>query len=294
MADITYTRRIGDRREGRRIRNLTAVSQIIPFINTKKSDTLVSFADAVDMTGLDSWILEMRANGYDRLGTLHLFVAAYVRCVSSYPSINRFISGQKIYARNGIEIVLNIERSDVSDSHTNFIKVYFDPHDTIQDVYSKINKTFEDFLAKDVTTSISEIASSLTNLPRVILRSAMGVARMLEYFDKIPRSLLITSPFHGSLSVSDYGSVGMKPTDGSISEFGNLPSAMFLGARRRSVELSDQGRPVERRYIDYAIVRDTRICDSSYFADAMAFFRQCLYNPTILQERPEKIYEDIF
>ncbi|MFR5782469.1 MAG: hypothetical protein ACLUEK_11870 [Oscillospiraceae bacterium] len=41
---------------------------------------------------------------------LHLFIAAYIRVVSQLPGLNRFVSGQRVYARNEILINMMVKR----------------------------------------------------------------------------------------------------------------------------------------------------------------------------------------
>ena len=43
-------------------------------------------------------------------------VASYVRTVSQRPGINRFIRGQRVHARNCIEVMLTIKKEIALDS----------------------------------------------------------------------------------------------------------------------------------------------------------------------------------
>ena len=67
------------------------------------------FVDTVDIDEIERYIRHKRRDeGLAGFGIMHVLVAAYVRALSQRPAVNRFISGQKIYARNNIEINLTI------------------------------------------------------------------------------------------------------------------------------------------------------------------------------------------
>ena len=67
------------------------------------------FSTSIDITETDKYLHELRKSGMPGLGLMHVLLAAYVQTVAKYPGINRFIRGQKIYARNSIEMCLTIK-----------------------------------------------------------------------------------------------------------------------------------------------------------------------------------------
>ena len=64
------------------------------------------------------------------------------------------------------------------------------------------------------------------------------------------QSLLRVSPFHGSMIVTDLGSLGIPPIYHHLYNFGNLPVFLAFGAKRRVVELDRHGRAVEHKYVE--------------------------------------------
>lgn len=294
MAEITYTRRIGDRREGRRLRTLAPVFTFMPYIMRERSDSCNSFSDSVEVSDIDVWLRQMRAEGYKGIGMLHLFVAAYVRALAYCPGVNRFVSGQRIYARKDIQVVMSVKREMSNDAPDASIKVYFEPTDTIFDVYRKMNEKIDEIKANDGTNDMENIAASFTRLPRLIFRALIGILYSLDYFDKLPQSILSASPFHGSMIITDMGSLGIPPIQHHIYNFGNLPVFLSFGARRRAVELDRDGRLAERKYVDFCAVLDERICDGFYYATAFKYIKYFFRNPQLLETPPEQVAEDIF
>lgn len=287
-------RRFGDRKEGRLIRSLAPFYKFIPFIMPTTNDACNQFADCVEITETDRWLRQKRLEGYKGLGYLHLFIASYVCMVSQRPGINRFINGRRIYARNNIEVVLTVRRGMSTDSTETTIKVIFDPYDTIFDVYRKMNAKIDEIKYGEEDNNTEQVAGMLLKLPRFMLRFAISVLKAMDYFGIIPQVLLDASPFHGSMIITDLGSLGIAPIYHHIYNFGNLPLFIAFGAKRKSTELDMNGNLVQRKYIDFKANTDERICDGYYYATSFKFFKKYLHNPELLEVPPEKVVEDQF
>ena len=133
MADITYRRRIGDRKDGRLLRSLSPFYRFIPYIMVKKNDACNQFEDTVEISEAERWFRAKRQEGWKSIGMLHLFIASYVRAVSQMPGLNRFVGGQKLYARNKIEVVMTVKKALTIEAEETTIKVVFEPTDTLLD-----------------------------------------------------------------------------------------------------------------------------------------------------------------
>ena len=285
-------RRFGDRKEGRRLRTITPLMAFTPFIMIDRNDSCNQFAGAVEISETDRWLRAKRAEGYKGLGMVHLFIAAYIRVLCHLPGLNRFVSGQRVYARNTITINMMVKRGITVDSEETCAKVDFELTDTIYDVYRKMNDAVEEIRSSD-DSGTEKAARILMSTPRLLLKLAVKLIKLADYFDWLPMSLLRVSPFHGSMIITDLGSLGIGPIYHHIYNFGNLPVFLAFGAKRREVELDRHGQPVEHKYVDYKIVCDERICDGNYYASAFKYLRYYLKNPHELEHAPEKIIEDI-
>lgn len=292
MATV-YKRRFGDRKDGRLLRSLSPFYKIIPFIMKKRNDASNYFDDAVEVTESDRWLRQKRMEGYKGLGMLHLMVACYVRAVAHMPALNRFIGGQRIYARDKIEVILTVKKSLSAESDETTIKAVFSPSDTIFDVYRKLNEQIDEIKADDGANGTEQAANMLMKIPRLFLKFAVWFLEVLDYFGLLPQALVNVSPFHGSMVITDLGSVGIRPVYHHLYNFGNVPVFIAFGAKRRAMELDRSGQPVERKYVDFTVVTDERICDGFYYASAFKYLKYYLRNPSMLELPPEKVEEDV-
>lgn len=294
MPETTYKRRFGDRKEGRLLRSLAPFYKFMPYIMRSRNDAHDYFADSVECTEIDRWLRAKRSEGCKGMGMLHLFIAAYVRAIAHCPGLNRFISGQKVYARNDIIIVMTVKRAMTVDAPETSIKVHFQPTDTIYDVYRKLNEKIDEIKASDGDNNTEQVAASFAKLPGLLFRFAIWLVYCLDYVDLLPQALLDASPFHGSMIITDLGSLGIPPIYHHIYNFGNLPVFIAFGAKRRAVELDKTGTPVERKYVDYKVVMDERTIDGMYYATAFKYIKYYLRNPEALEAPPKEVKEDIF
>ena len=190
-------RRIGDRKDGYRLRTINSMNKIMPFIMPMRCDACNTFAETLDITEAEKFVSEQIMAGNEGFSMLHVIMAAYIRAVSQHPALNRFVSGQRIYSRNDIQITMTIKKTMSLDSPDTCIKVWFEPEDTIMDVYNKFNKVVDDNKGIEGEESdFDKVMNTLSKLPRPILRFAVWVLNVLDYHGMLPSALLKVSPFH--------------------------------------------------------------------------------------------------
>ena len=286
-------RRFGDRRDGRRIRKLDAFNAITPFLMKEKSEASNYFSEDLEITAIEHFLRNKRVNGYPGMGMLHVFIATYIRTASQYPAINRFCSGQRIYARDNVEFMMAIKKQLRVDAGETTIKLAFDRRATIDDVYHSLNAEINEVRKEGTSTRADRLAAMFMKLPRVILRFTVGLLKFLDYFGILPKFIIETSPFHGSLIITDMGSVGLSAIYHHLYNFGNLPVFIALGAKKKVRELNTLGEVVVKKYIDFKLVVDERICDGFYFSQAFRLFKDLLKNPEALDTPPAQVIEDI-
>ena len=286
-------RRFGDRREGRRLRTLDPYNAMTPFIMKEKSDASNYFSEVFEVTEVERFLRKKRQEGYPGIGLLHLFIAAYIRMVAQYPAINRFCSGQRVYAREDVEFMMTIKKQLRIDAPETSIKTAFKRDETINDVYNKLSREINKVKNEGTATNTDNVAAALMKLPRVILRITVALLEFLDYFGLMPQVIINASPFHGSVIITDLGSIGLPAIYHHLYNFGNLPVFIALGPKRKVYELNSEGKVVLRKYVDCKLVVDERICDGFYFSQAFKYFKSLLRNIEVIDKPPEQVIEDI-
>jgi len=283
------------KKEGRRVKSLPPMSYVVPYIMKTRNTSMNYIRDAIDIEKAEEYIKRKRKEGLTNFGMLHLFLATYARAVSQRPGINRFIRGQRIYTREHIEVMMTIKKEMSLESPDTCIKFYMKPDDTAETIYKNFSQLVDENKAASGNgdSDFDKTAKIISFIPGLLLRFAVATLRTMDYFGLLPRFLTHVSPFHGSMAITSMGSLGIPPIYHHLYDFGNIPVFISYGAKRKVVELDKNGEPVQKRYIDFTVVTDERICDGYYFASALKLMRSYFDNPDQLDNPPEQVIKDI-
>jgi len=282
----------GDRYDGRLLRSLDPFYLIIPFVMRTRIDAQDYFEDEIDVGPAEAWLREKRAQGH-ALGFLHLVVAAYVRTLSQKPRLNRFVAGQRIYARHEILVSLAVKKRLHEDSPETVVKIGFRPTDTVFEVAAAIDAAVAAGRAEGPGTETDRAARLFMLLPRPLVRLLLWTLRALDYHGLMPRALHRASPFHTSAFVTDLGSLGIRPIYHHLYEFGTTSVFLAFGHKERRLALGEDGKVAERKVVGLKAVNDERICDGHYYASAFKLFLGLFRHPERLEVAPGTVIEDV-
>ncbi len=286
--------RWGDRSDGYKLRTINPMNKFMPYIMPQRCDACNTYSDMIDVTKTDKFCREKVKQGMTNFGFLHIMLASYVRAISQRPGINRFVSGQKIYARKRIDIVMTVKKTLSLESPDTCIKVTFNADDTVDQIYEKFNAAVSKVQqAPEDKTSFDKLNKALSMIPGLLCRWTVKFLNFLDYFGLLLPKILWLSPFHGSMIITSMGSLGIRPIYHHIYNFGNLPVFIAYGGHRSVVSSDRQGNVTTKKYIEMKVVTDERICDGFYYASAFKIIKRHAENPELLELPPEQVFEDI-
>ncbi len=288
-------KRFGDRYDGYRVRSLSPVAYIIPFIMKTRNDASNLFSSCVELGRIENYIKKKRKeDGLSGFGFLHVIIAAYVRLISQKPAMNRFIGGQRIFQHGeDITVSMVVKKSMELNAQESAIKVIFKPDDTADDVYRKIEEAVEIARQEGDSNITDKVARVINYIPALLLRFVVAVLNLMDYFGFMPKIINRASPFHCSMFISNLGSLGIPPIYHHLYNFGNCPVFFTFGAKRTQLEVQRDGSVEKHKYIDYTVVCDERITDGHYYATSFKQLDWYFRHPDCLDNKPEEIIEDI-
>jgi hypothetical protein len=288
-----YKRYVGDRYDGRLLRTIDPFYKIIPYIMKNRSDAQTYFDDKIELTAIEEYLKGKRKGGIKNIGFLHIVMAAMVRTLSQKPRLNRFIAGQRIYARNEILISLAIKKQLHEDSPETTIKLKFKPTDTIFDIAEKLNKAMGENKNIETKNGTDDIAHIIMMCPGFLVKFIIWLIKVLDYFGFMPKAINRLSPFHTSVFITDLGSLGIQPVYHHLYEFGTTSIFIAFGMKQKEYALSKDNDVIEKKIVNIKVVTDERIVDGYYFAGAFKLFKRLMNSPEKLELPPEQILEDI-
>ena len=293
-ADGAYHPTWGDRPDGRKLRTLDPVQIVSGYIMPTRVGASNFVRDSVEITAMERYIREKRRAGLTGFGITHVFLGAYVRTVAKYPALNRFFSGQQVFSRgDDIQFCMMVKEEMSTDAAESAMKLHLQPNDTVEDIYRKMNEQVARIKQAADASNFDKTAKLLSLIPGVAFKFVVWVLKVMDYFGLLPRFLLEVSPFHGSIFFTSMGSLGIPPIVHHLYDFGNLPVFCAFGCKYRKNEIDMEGNVVQRKYIDFTVNTDERICDGFYFATALKHMKKFLQHPERLDEPLDEVVKDV-
>ena len=286
-------KRFGDRKDGRLLRTREPMSVVETFILVDRTGATNYIQDKVEITKAEEYIKRKRKEGLNGFGLMHLMVAAYVRVASQMPAVNRFVSGQRVYARNRIEVNIDIKKAMTLEAPNTCVKIILSPEDTAEEVYRKMKEVIDGEKGGGADSDFDSVAGAFAKFPKLFFKFSIWFLKLLDYFGWLPKSLLEVSPFHGSFFITSMGSLGIPPIFHHLYSFGNVPVFCAIGPKRTEYEIDRDGIIVKKKYMDYTFSTDERIVDGYYYATAFRMMKLCFSDPDKLDVSPEKVADDI-
>ena len=293
--DGAYHPTWGDRPDGRRLRTLDPMAVVANYIMPTRGGSSNFIRESVEISAMERYIREKRKQGYTNLGVTHVFLAAYVQCVAKYPALNRFLSGQQVYSRDDdIQFCMVVKTSMDTSAPESITKLHLKPTDTIDDIYEKLNKGIASIQGQAIGGSdFDKTAKFLSFIPGVLFKFVVWLLKTIDYFGFLPKFLLEVSPFHASIFFTSMGSLGIPPIVHHLYDFGNMPVFVAFGCKYHKNEVLDDGTVVRRKYIDYTVNTDERICDGFYYATTLKHLKRLLSHPEQLDKPAPVVNHDI-
>jgi len=110
------------RKDGYRVKNANPMYTVMPYILTKRYDSMNMIEVTVPIAPIQNYLNEKRKQGYS-LSHMGVLIAAYIRTAAEYPQLNRFIVNKRIYQRNEFTVAMVVLKPGESDGTMN--KMYF-------------------------------------------------------------------------------------------------------------------------------------------------------------------------
>jgi hypothetical protein len=278
----------GRRSDGRRIKGIDPIVALTPYIMPTRVDSQVFMKLNLNFDAMTHYIRDKRKEGHT-ITYMGLILAAYVRTVSQYPELNRFIMNKQLFARNHLCVsFVTLKKNDNDSIDESLIKLEFDPSDTIYQVSEKLEAAIEESRHPKNTNLTDAIARGLLAVPG-LPTLIVGLARITDRYGFMPSIIHKASPFHTSLFISNMASLGMGAIYHHIYNFGTTSLFVSMGKTEQVIRANADGTCRNRRVMPIGAVIDERVCSGGGYARAFSFYSACLSQPDILESPPDEV-----
>lgn len=281
------------RPDGRVIRDLAPMDQIIPYIMKTRTDSMNMYEDTFPCEPMDQYIKEKAAEGI-QLGYMHIIIAAIVRLMALRPQLNRFVMNRRIYARPKIWVSFVVHPTLQDGSTGTTIKLCFEGTESILE----IAKIVEDAIKKETTKRVGEngtdklIRGIMRGIPRPLIKLVINFLMWMDRHNILPRFILELSPFHTSIFITNLKSLGISHIFHHVYEFGTT-GLFFAMGKEKVVPTMKGDTVVPQKHMGFGLVSDERFCDGLYYALSLRQLRKIMQNPACLEKPLDSKVEDV-
>lgn len=276
-------RRLGDRKDGRLMRELDAMHFIVPLIYPNRCDNEAYISERIELTNLNAYLSRKNENDPEFPYSLfHMIVAATLKTVMLRPKMNRFIANKNVYERNYISAAFVVKKQFSDEGAEALAFVYADKADTIESVREKIYKQITSCRSDNLDTS-SDSMDILNKMPRFLSKFLVYLITKLDKHGWCPQFLIGSDPYYSSVLLSNLGSIKLKCGYHHLTNWGTNSVFAVIGEKKLSPFFDENGAVTMRPTVDIGLTIDERIADGYYYSNTVKLLKHLLQNPELLE-----------
>lgn len=232
--------------------------RLMHFIMPTRNESVVYYDTALPADPLLAYL--ERAG--PRLGAdmSHCLVAAASIALAENPRVNRFVTGRRLYQRDGRWITFSMKRvARDAEAKLSAVKMPMRDGETFAELCQRVNGKITEERSGSKTAADKEF-DVFNPLPRPVLSVAVPLLRSLDYYNLLPAFFIRDDAMYTSIFVANLGSIGMGAGFHHLYEWGNCPFFMMVG-RVEERPVVEGGQVVVRRVLPVRFTYDERVDD---------------------------------
>ena len=229
----------------------------------------LSFEQEVDLSGTLRFL-----DGFEQRDDLNIklfdvLMWAAVQTLSSFPRLNRFVAGGRLYQRDGIWLSYSAKKEMVPNTPVIVLKRRFDAEESLTEMVRAMRTQLAEGRSreKSYTDNELDLVLKLKGLP---LRALLALERVGDAFGVLPRSYIDNDPLFASAFVANLGSLGLDAAYHHLYEYGTISMFCTMG-RIRDVD------GTSKFTLKYSY--DERVEDGFYAQEALEHLRALVEDP---------------
>jgi hypothetical protein len=266
------------RPDGALVRNESRVRLIIPYLMPTRTESAVYHEDVYDLTRARPWLAAWNRGRAQPATLFHLFLWACARALHTRSGLNRFVSGGRIYQRDGVQLSFAAKRQFRDDAPLVTVKSPFPDGESFADCVARLHGAIGEGRSGKERAVDKELKLGLA-LPGWLLRMALAAMRWLDRMNLLPGAVIAGDPMYASLFAANLGSIGIDDTYHHLFEYGTISLFAVLGVAGPRLCVDGEGRPAVRDAVQVRWTFDERIHDGFYCAASLAEVRRVVEDP---------------
>ena len=287
-------KRFGDRKDGRKVRDLDGMHNIMLDLMPKRCDSDVYMNVKIDVTNLVKYIEKYKKENPDnKITFFHAFTMAMGKVIYNKPLLNRFIINNKYFDRNEVVLafVANIAFEDNSEEI--MINIPIEKDDNIFSVRDKITKRVEKVRnsktnTNDKRSGTNNIVDVVGHFPNFLRKMIVGILKFFDRHDWLPKDIIEDNLYYSTAILSNLGNLGIGSIYHHLTDFGTSSILATMGKIHKETIVDEKGKTKLVDICDFGVNLDERIADGYYFAKSLQLLEYILSNPKLLEGRADE------
>lgn len=285
-------KRIGDRKDAKKVRNLDGLHNVMIDIKPERCDSDVYMNKEIDVTNLIKYVEKYKKEHPDnKITYFHAFAMAFAKTIYNKPLLNRFVANRTFYDRNDVIIAFIAKIAFEEDSEEVMINIKVDKDDTIFTLRDKITKRVNKIRNSkkgDKKENTNNIVDVVGKMPKLIRMIVTGALKFLDKHGWLPESITKDNLYYSSVILSNLGNFKIGSIYHNIVNFGTSSIIATMGQIHKSKIIDENGKEKIIDVCDFGVNMDERIADGYYFAKSIKLLEYILDNPKLLEEKADE------
>ena len=267
-------RRLGDRKDGRLIRDLDPMHFITPLLYPNRCDNEAYISVKVDLENINRYLDKLNAADTDFKYTMfHLIVAAVIKTITLRPKMNRFIANKNFYQRNEVSASFVVKKKFDDHSEEGLAFIHAKPESTLFTIKDDLKRQITTVKSAGAVDASSDAMDLFNKMPRFISKFLVWIITRLDVHGKVPKSLIATDPYYSSVVLSNLGSIKLKSGYHHLTNWGTCSLFCIIGEKRMTPVFALDGTFTMRETVDLGLTVDERLADGYYYSKSIRLLK---------------------
>lgn len=276
-------RKLGDRKDGKLLRELDSLHFITPIIYPNRCDNEAFISETIDLTHTLEYLEKKNANnvGY-RYNLFQIVIASCLKTITLRPKMNRFIANCNTYQRHEVSASFVVKKQFADNGAEALAFVHSKGSDTLETVHDEIYRQISECRSDRIDGS-TESMDLFNKMPRALAKLLVKEVCVLDRFGLVPQPLIASDPYYSSVVVTNLGSIGLHSGYHHLTNWGTNSVFCALGEKKKRPFTDGEGNTVMRESIDLGLTIDERIADGYYYSKTVRLLKKLIENPELLE-----------
>lgn len=288
--EMTVSRKFGDRRDGRLIRDLDAMHLVMPMMYPKRCDNEAYISECIDLSNINSYLERKNAdNPQYEYNLFQVMICAVLKTITLRPKMNRFIANQNMYQRDEVSAAFTVKKIFSDRGDEALAQIHTKPEDNIDSIHDEIYRQLTICRSDKVDDGTASL-NAVQKVPRPLLKLVGAAARFLDRHGWMPYEVIKGDPYYSSVVLSNLGSIGLHAGYHHLTNWGTTSVFCIIGEIKKRPFIDEEGSTVMRESVDIGLTIDERLADGYYYSKTIRLLKKLLENPELLEkELKEKV-----